>query len=381
MGNIPYSRQEIDNDDIQAVTDVLRGDWLTQGPHVDQFEKDIAAYCGAKYAIAFSNGTAALHGACLALGLKKGDEGIVPPITFAATANCLRYVGAVPLFMDVTDGLPLLNPKLLEKTVSKHTRAIFPVHFSGAACDMPAFWNFAKDRGLHVIEDACHALGASYQVGNEWIKVGSCRHSDMTVFSFHPVKNITTGEGGMITTNNHDLYQKLKTFRQHGISFPDPSEGHPAWYYEMTELGYNYRITDIQAALGSSQLKKLDRFTADRTRLFDRYQTQLAKVNNLKLLTPPKGTRSAFHLATILLDPAINRDDLLAKMRKKGITAHLHYMPVYRQPYYRDLLTLNVEDYPMSEKYFKGGMTLPLFPSLSNENQDFIVKTLLEETQ
>lgn len=380
MGNIPYSRQDIDEDDIRAVTDVLRGQWLTQGPHIETFERDIADFCGAKHAVAFSNGTAALHASCLALEVGDGTEGIVPPISFVASANCLRYVGAMPRFTDVTAGVPLLDPSLLKKSLSPRTSVVIPVHFSGAACDMPAIWSFAEKNDLAVIEDACHALGATYRdEKGEWVKVGSCRHSDVTVFSFHPVKNITTGEGGMVTTNDSNLAQALRQIRQHGVRHPKPEENRPPWYYEMVELGFNYRITDIQAALGSSQLKKLDRFAEARRRLVARYHEGLDASSNATLLTPPETTRSANHLATVMLAPHLDRDLIMANLRKQGITAHLHYMPIYRQPYYREILNINDADYPQSEAYFASAMTLPLYPALTDADQDRVIQALLEE--
>lgn len=265
---IPYGHQTIEEDDIQAVANILRGDFITTGPAAAEFEEKTAAYVGAKYAVTVANGTAALHIACLAAGIQEGDEVIVPAITFAASANCVLYCGAAPVFADIDPVTYNIDPADVERKITDRTRAIIPVHFTGQPCEMDEIHRIAAKYGLLVIEDGAHALGAKYR-GK---RIGSL-HSDMTIFSFHPVKPITTGEGGMVVTDNEKLYQRLLLFRSHGVtreeSLMEKNEG--GWYYEQLELGYNYRMTDIQAALGSSQLKKLDRFLARRRELARRY--------------------------------------------------------------------------------------------------------------
>lgn len=380
MNRIPYSRQHIDEADIQAVCEVLRSDFLTQGPKVAEFEKALAEYCDAKFAVAFSNGTAALHAACVALDVKAGDEGIAPPITFAATANCLLYVGAKPLFTDVSEGLPLMDVQSLKKQISPKTKIILPVHFAGSTAAMPEIYEIAQKENLKVLEDACHALGASYWSEKEerWIKVGSCTHSHATVFSFHPVKNITTGEGGAVTTNDEEIYLKLKDFRQHGIRFPDAAESKPAWYYEMQSLGYNYRLTEIQATLGISQLKKLEKFRDLREEKFEYYQNAFKNFSELELLTPPQGVKSAFHLAIIKLRDAQKRDALFNYLREKQIFCQLHYIPVYRHPYYQQNAYFRPEDFPRCEEYFERAISIPLFPDLKVEEQEYVVGCVKE---
>src|SRR3989338_10997620 len=295
---LPYGRQWIDEDDIKAVVEVLRSDWLTKGPKVEEFEKAMAEYCGAKYAVAVSSGTAALHLACLVAGIKQGDEAITSPITFVASANCVLYCGGKPVFADIDKDTYNIDPAEIKKKITKKTRAIIPVHFAGLPCDMGAIKKIAEEYDLIIIEDACHALGAEYGIQNpglrtkeEWIKVGSCSHSDMAVFSFHPVKHITTGEGGAVLTNNEKFYEKLLLFRNHVITkdpekftnkdlaFPLSSEplihNPNPWYYEMQELGFNHRITDMQCALGISQLRKLDSFISRRRKIVSIYNQAL----------------------------------------------------------------------------------------------------------
>ncbi|MBF0492063.1 MAG: UDP-4-amino-4,6-dideoxy-N-acetyl-beta-L-altrosamine transaminase [Deltaproteobacteria bacterium] len=378
MKKIPYSRQHLDEEDIQAVCEVLRSDTLTQGPKVLEFEKALAKTCEAKYAVAFANGTAALHAACAALGVKEGDEGIVPPLSFAATANCLLYVGAQPLFTDVSAGLPQINVASIQKQISPKTKIIIPVHFAGSTAPVPEIHQLAKKENLLILEDACHALGASYWSENEkrYIKVGSCTHSHATAFSFHPVKNITTGEGGAVTTNDEELYQKLKSFRQHGIVLSDPEQQKPGWYYEMQDLGYNYRLTEIQAALGLSQLKKLEKFCNLREEKFEYYRTAFENFSPAELLIPPDGVKSAFHLAILKLRDAKKRDGLFSYLRGKQIFCQLHYIPIYRHPYYRQHAHFRPKDFPQSEDYFEKAISIPLYPYLKREEQDYVIECI-----
>ena len=296
---IPYGRQSISEEDVQAVVDVLRSDWLTQGPDVEKFERAVAEYCGAKYAVAVANGTAALHLAVLAAGFGIDDEVITSPITFVASANCIVYAGATPVFADIDTRTYCIDPVQIRSKVTSKSKGLIPVHFTGQPCDMGEIANIAQDNNLVVIEDAAHAIGASYEVNGQSYKVGSCAHSDMTIFSFHPVKHMTTGEGGMITTNNPELYEKLCLLRTHGIT-KDPGKltrNDGPWYYEQQELGFNYRITDMQCALGLSQLKRLDDFITRRRQIVAAYNKSFPIVKSCYPRATPRA-QSAWHLYT-----------------------------------------------------------------------------------
>ena len=327
---IPYGRQCIEQDDIDAVVEVLKGDYITTGPTVAEFERVVAEYTGAKYAVAVSNGTAALHIACLAAGIKEGDEVITTPITFAASSNCALYCGATPVFADIDPDTYNIDPKDLERKITARTKAIVAVHFTGQPCKMDEIHRIAKKYNLLVIEDAAHALGADYN-GK---KIGSI--SDMTTFSFHPVKHITTGEGGMVTTNSEELYEKLVQFRSHGITrdrrFMKKEEG--AWYYEQLNLGFNYRITDIQCALGVSQMKKLDRFVERRREIAARYHKALGDCKQIILPKQEQGCNNSWHLYVVqILDKS--RKEVFDALREKNIGVNVHYIPVYKHPYYQ----------------------------------------------
>lgn len=378
MRPIPYSRQSINENDIAAVANVLRGDWLTQGPSVAAFENAIADYCGAKFAVAFSNGTAALHAACAVANVSSGDEVLVPAISFAATANCARYVGATPRFVDVTAGLPLLDLDDATQQLSPHTKAIIPVHFSGATVDLLPLWKFAREKNLTVIEDACHALGAKYfdTDAQTWRTVGCCAHSQMTVFSFHPVKGITTGEGGLITTNDTATAQALVQFRQHGIVRRPNLAADVAWHYEMISLGYNYRLTDIQCALGLSQLARLDEFVAARRTRFAIYAKELGAHPTLKIFTPNAQTESAHHLAIIHTGSAPSRNALYRYLRDHEIHAQVHYMPIYHHPAYRNDPRWRDVSRARAENYYAGALSIPLFPDLTAADQAYVIDTL-----
>ena len=299
--NIPYGKQWIDDEDIKAVVEVLKSDYLTTGPKIEEFEEKFAAYVGAKYAVAVSNGTAALHAACFAAGIGPGDEVITTPLTFAASANCVLYPGGKPVFADIDPETYNISVEEIKKKITNKTAAVIPVHFTGQPCDMEEIYEIARENNLIVIEDAAHALGATYK-GE---KIGNCRFSDMTVFSFHPVKHITTGEGGMITTNNKELYEKLKLFRTHGITKePDKyiRKTDESWYHEQQMLGYNYRMTDIQAALGISQLKKSDGFLNRRRDIAEIYNQELAELEWIKLPYQKADRESSWHLYVIQVD-------------------------------------------------------------------------------
>jgi perosamine synthetase len=330
---IPYAKQCLDEEDIQAVVEVLKGDYLTTGPYINQFESEFALKVGAKYAVAVSSGTAALHIAYLAADLKPYDEVITTPMTFAATANAALYVGAQPVFADIDGQTYNIDVKEIESHLTPQAKAIVPVHYTGLPCEMGEICDIAKLHNLVVIEDACHALGAKYKD----TVIGDCTYSDMTVFSFHPVKHITTGEGGMITTNSESLYHKLIKLRSHGItrdsrSFKEPSHGD--WYYEMQDLGFNYRLTDIQAALGISQLKKLDSFVARRRQIVGQYNKAFQELP-VELPSEPEGYYSSYHLYVIRLrkESKKTRKDLYSKLKAKGIHTQVHYLPVHTMPF------------------------------------------------
>jgi UDP-4-amino-4,6-dideoxy-N-acetyl-beta-L-altrosamine transaminase len=378
---ISYGKQNINQADIEAVIEVLKSDFLTQGPAIEQFEKEVAEYCGAKYAVAVTNATSALHIACLAAGLSKGDVLWTSPNTFVASANCGRYCGADVDFVDIdNDTYNMSVSKLAEKLASSEIKpkVVVPVHFSGQSCEMEKIHELAKQYDFTVIEDASHAIGADYKD----TKVGSCTYSDMTVFSFHPVKIITTAEGGMVLTNNKDLYDKLILFRSHGITRNDKlmkNESEGPWYYEQIDLGFNYRMTDMQAALGSSQMFRLDEFVKRRRYLANRYNKLLADLP-VKLPYQQPDSKSSWHVYVIRLDldqVKIDKQTIFAKMRKLEINLNLHYIPVHTQPYYQEI-GFKKGDFPVSEQYYKEVFTLPLYYSLTDKQQDYIVESLRE---
>ncbi|MEC0546944.1 UDP-4-amino-4,6-dideoxy-N-acetyl-beta-L-altrosamine transaminase [Bacillus inaquosorum] len=371
---LPYGRQWLDEEDIQSVVDVLRGDYLTTGPTIDLFEQKVAEYTGSSYAVAFSSGTAALHAACFAAGISQGDEVITTPITFAASANCILYMGAKPVFADIDPLTYNIDPDSIEKLITPKTKAIIPVDFTGQPVNQDRIQKIAKANNLIVMEDAAHALGASYK-GE---KIGSI--SDMTMFSFHPVKHITTGEGGMITTNNKTYYEKLLQFRSHGIT-RDPkklTQDHGSWYYEMHFLGFNYRMTDIQASLGISQLKKVDDFIETRNHLARIYNEKLKTISHIHLPSQDAASTSSWHLYIINLkldQLKGNRDDIFNAMQQENIGVNVHYIPVYLHPYYQRL-GYQAGLCPNAENLYKGIITLPLFQSMNEKDADDVIKAL-----
>lgn len=367
---IPYGKQTIDQDDIQAVVDVLQSDFLTTGPKIAEFEQTVADYVGAKYAVAISNGTSALHAACFAAGIGPGDEVITTPLTFAASANCVLYCGGTPVFADVDPKTYNIDPEDIQRKITDRTKAIIAVHLAGQPCDMDAIHSIAREHGLIVIEDGAHALGSVYK-GK---KVGSM--SDMTTFSFHPVKPITTGEGGMIVTDNEDFYKKMILFRSHGITRDDSmmTRNDGPWFYQQFNLGYNYRITDIQCALGCSQMKKLDRFLARRKEIVARYNEAFADCDNIITPYQLSDTESGWHLYIVQVKKC-DRRQVFENMRENGIGVNVHYIPVYMHPYYQEHGYENVHC-ANAEEIYSHIISLPLYPGLTSEQQDYVIDTL-----
>ncbi len=375
---IPYGHQWINQEDIDEVVKVLRSDWITQGPKVAEFEKALCKYTGAKYAVCVTSATAALHLACLAAGIKMGDEVITSPITFAATSNCIIYCGGTPVFADIGEDTVNIDPEEIKKKITPKTKAIIPVHFAGHPCDLKEIHSIAKDNNLTVIEDASHALGAKYYSS----KIGDCKYSDMTVFSFHPVKLITTGEGGAILTNRKDLYEKLLSLRTHGIT-KDKSKfinvnklTDGDWYYEMQDLGFNYRMTDIQCALGINQLKRLDSFIKRRKEIVNIYNSAFSDNNSIIWPIERPEIKSAWHIYYLRLNNHQIRLELFNYLRYKNIGCQIHYIPVYLQPYYQKKFGFKLGLCPKAEKYYKQTITLPLYPHLTNSEINYVIKTI-----
>jgi len=382
FGPIPYGRQDIDAADIEAVVAVLRSDWLTQGPAVARFEAAMMQRCRAVGAVAVNSATSALHLACLALGIGPGDIGWTVPNTFVASANCLRYCGAEVDFVDIDPltlnlSLPALRAKLeCARATGRLPKVVIPVHFAGRVCDMAGVAALAQEFGFRVIEDASHAVGAS-QFGQP---VGSCVCSDFTVFSFHPVKLMTTGEGGMLLARDAALLHHAARLRSHGIT-RDPQamqgESEGDWYYQQVELGFNYRMTDLQAALGTSQLTRLDVFLARRRALVARYERLLA---GLPLARPPLDDDAAWHLYAVRLHDVTRRRAVFERLRAEGIGVNVHYIPVHLQPDYRRL-GFAPGDFPVAEHYYAGALSLPLYAGLSEAQQDDVVACLSRALQ
>ena len=388
MGDyIPYGRQDITQQDIDSVVAVLKSDWLTQGPVIAQFEQAIATYCGAKYGVAVSSATAALHIACLAAQLESDNQLWTSPNTFVASANCGLYCGATIDFVDINPKTYNLSIAELEDKLHNAEKqgylpkVLMPVHFAGQSCEMEKIGALAQRYGFQIIEDASHAIGGQYQEQ----AIGSCSFADMTIFSFHPVKIITTGEGGMVLTNRADLYEKLIRLRTHGIT-RDPTllqgESHGPWYYQQLELGYNYRMTDLQAALGISQLQRLDTFVKKRRWLAERYHHLLKE---LPLILPWQhpDTSSSWHLYVVRLKlDEINKThrQVFETLRQKGIGVNLHYIPVHTQPYYQNL-GFNWGDFPQAEQYYREAISLPLHYGLTQTEQEYVIQTLYEAVQ
>jgi len=380
MKYINYGRQWIDASDKKAVLDVLSSDLIAQGPKVEKFEKELCKLTGAKYCVVVSNGTAALHLATLALDIKKGSEGITSPITFVASANCMLYADIKPVFADINAETYNIDPEEISKKINEKTKLIIPVHFAGQPCDIKKISQIAKKNDLYLIEDAAHAIGSKYPDGSN---VGNCKYSDLTTFSFHPVKTITTGEGGAITTNNKGLYQKLLLLRSHGITkVPKEFSQNPGpWYYEMQELGFNYRLTDIQAALGISQLKKLNKFIIKRRKIVKKYNQALSLTPNVIIPFEKLENYSAFHLYVLQIDfekIGKSRKEVMEKLAKLGIGTQVHYIPVHLQPYYRKNFDYKKGDLPVAEKYYEKCLSLPLYPKMTEADVNYVVQNVKE---
>lgn len=379
---IPYGKQQIDQDDIAAVTAVLQSTWLTQGPQVPAFEQAVTAICNAKFAVAVNSATSALHIACLALDVSPGDVVWTSPNSFVASANCALYCGASVDFVDIelaTGNLctTALEAKLLlASQQNKLPKVLIPVHFAGQPCDMAKIYQLSQQYGFRIIEDASHAIGARYQD----LPVGNCQYSDICVFSFHPVKIITSGEGGMATTNDPKLARKMQMLRSHGITAEQQEfteESHGPWYYQQQMLGFNYRMTDLQAALALSQLTKLPRFIAERHQLAKWYDNAFAGNPQITPLQQQANTYSSYHLYVVRLTN-LNKTQHKACihfLREQGIVGHLHYIPIYLQPYYQQL-GFKAGNCLQSEVYYQQAVTLPLFPGLTVQNQTTVVKAL-----
>ena len=372
---LPYGYHWIDDDDIKAVTNVLKADFITQGPKVAEFENLVSSYCNTKYAVAFSSGTAALHAAAFTAGISNGDEVITTPITFAADGNCILFQGGTVKFADIKNDTHNIDPEKIKEQITSKTKAIIPVDFTGQPCNLDEINDIAKKHELIIIEDAAHAIGAKYK-GK---KVGGL--TDLTVFSFHPVKNITTGEGGMVLTNDIEYYEKLKLFRTHGITKDkkkmQKNEG--AWYYEMQYLGYNYRLTDFQCALGISQFNKLEQFIKKRREIAEKYNNEFREMEEIITPYEKPDVKSSYHLYTIQLNLErlkASKREIFDALRAENIGVQVHYIPLHLQTYYQKEFGYSKGDYPIAEKYYEKALTLPVFPKMSYGDVEDVVNAI-----
>jgi len=367
---IPYGRQSIDQADIDAVVDVLKSDWLTTGPKVEEFEEAVCDYTGAKFAVAVNSGTAGLHAAMFAAGIEKGDEVIVTSMTFAASVNCIVYQGGTPVFADVIPGTLLIDPAHVEKLITPQTKGIIAIDYAGQSADYDSLQEIADKHDLFLVADACHSIGGKYK-GRF---VGTL--ADMNVFSFHPVKHITTGEGGMITTDDESLYNRLKLFRNHGITTDHRKRSETgSWFYEMTELGYNYRITDFQCALGISQLKKLDEWIQRRQIIAKTYSKGFESNSMIASLHNDENVLNAYHLYVVKMNfnKEKTRADFFSFMKECGVGVNVHYIPVHIHPYYMSNFGISTGNCPIAENAYEKIVSLPMFPDLTASEQDFVI--------
>ena len=383
---ISYGKQSIDQSDIDAVVEVLKGDWLTQGPSVETFENDLQKYFGPKYACAVSNGTAALHLSSLALGWKPDDIVITSPITFLATANCIVYSGATPDFVDIDFKTYTIDPNLVEEKVKfyqikgKKVKAIIGVDYAGHPCDWKALREIADKYDLQLVNDNCHALGATYLYDKQY----AVKYADIVTQSYHPVKHLTTGEGGVVLTNNSELDKKIRRLRTHGMTkdknILEQNDG--PWYYEMHELGYNYRITDFQCALGSSQLKKLDYFVQKRRQFAKRYDELLIGIDNLTIPESQMNVEHSYHLYPLQIDfekLSLTKVQFFEKMKKADINLQVHYIPIHLQPYYIKNFGFQRGNYPIAESFYNRGVSLPIYPDLPDNDASSVSNKILEK--
>jgi UDP-4-amino-4,6-dideoxy-N-acetyl-beta-L-altrosamine transaminase len=379
---IPYGRQDISQEDIDSVIEVLKSDFLTQGPKVPAFEELIKKYVGARHAAAVNSATSALHCACLALGVGEGDWVWTSPITFVASANCALFCGAKVDFVDIDPNTLNMSPIILKeklikaKIENKLPKVIIPVHMAGQSCEMKQLHAIAKEFNVKIIEDASHAIGAEY----DGEKVGNCKYSDITIFSFHPVKIVTTAEGGVATTNDQELAIRLDLFRSHGVTRNKnlmQQDSHGPWYYEQIELGYNYRMTEMQAALGISQFSRLDTFIDKRNELAQNYDQKFEKLP-LKLFKPRSGINSSYHLYIVQIEDSSRKEEIFIKLREKNIGVNLHYMPVNMQTYYKNLAYASIFKTPSAFAYYEGALSIPLFPGITQDEITYIVNCLEE---
>jgi UDP-4-amino-4,6-dideoxy-N-acetyl-beta-L-altrosamine transaminase len=384
---IYYGKHSIDQSDIDAVVDVLKGNYLTQGPHIEEFEKSINELVGSKYSVAIMNWTAGIHIACEAAGLNSKNTLVTSPLTFCASSNGALYCQSTPVFADIDPSTLNIDPKKIDEACKKHgnVRVIMPVHFGGLACDMEEINKIAKKYGASVIEDAAHPIGGKYADGT---MIGNCKYSEMVGFSFHPVKNIACGEGGVITTNNEGIYRKLLKLRSHGINkLDDQLIGEEAltdgmknqWYHEMQILGYNYRMTDIQAALGNSQLKKLDRFLSRRIDIAERYEREFKGCENFKIPQLGFRQRSGNHLFVLRVNYeklGKSRYEVIEELKQAGVQGHVHYLPVPMMPYYRENYPAKIEDYAEALAYYREALTIPLYPSMTEGEVQTVINAI-----
>jgi len=368
---IPYGKQSIDEEDIEAVAEVLRSDILTTGPWVETFEKAVAKFVGMKYGVAVSSGTAALHCAMSALCIRAGDEVVVTVMSFAATANCVVYQGAKPVFVDIIKDTLLIDPEDIERKITEKTRAIIAMDYAGHPCNYDLLRSIAEKYQLKLIADSCHALGAEYK--NQ--RVGSL--ADMTIFSFHPIKHITTGEGGMVLTNDITMYEKMNRFRNHGIDVDFKKRQElGSWTYQITDLGYNYRLSDIQCALGLSQLRKLPIFLEKRRQIAAQYDLALSDIADITPLKVEKDVLHAYHLYVIRILDVTKRKGLFKELRNKGIGVNIHYIPIHHHPFYNRVFGYSKGDFPLAEGAYKQILSLPIFPTMTDNEVKLVVNSI-----